>query len=132
MEQPPSSRLPGSARIERARNFVHDHFRELRCLDEIAAVSGLSKFHFIREFTRSFGISPLAYRNAVRMEEAQRLLGEGHPIKVVAADLGFTDQSHFGRVFRQKVGSTPAAYQRSTRSNFDGALDTRGFTVAFR
>jgi AraC-like DNA-binding protein len=106
----------GKSGLQRAREFIHGHFRESRPLDEMAEISCLSKFHFVREFTRVFGASPLAYRNAMRMVEARRLLSAGNPIKAIALDLGFADQSHFGRAFRKSSGFTPAAYQRAVRS----------------
>jgi AraC-like DNA-binding protein len=102
----------GKARMDRAIEFIHDSFREKLSLDEITRVAGLSKFHFVREFTRSVGVSPLAYRNAIRANAAKGLLCAGHPIKAIAFELGFVDESHFGRVFRQKVGFSPAAYRR--------------------
>jgi AraC-like DNA-binding protein len=109
----PAGRRPARSSLTRARDFIHSHLGERRSLDEMAAVACMSKFHFVREFTRVFGTPPLAYRNAQRINEACRLLAAGRPIKVIAADLGFTDQSHFGRVFRRSVGLTPAAYQRA-------------------
>jgi AraC-like DNA-binding protein len=111
-----SNPAPDKARVTTAKKCIHTSFRENRPLDEISAAAGLSKYHFVREFTRSVGVSPLAYRNAIRTDEAKQLLCAGRPIKVIAFELGFVDESHFGRIFRQKVGLSPGAYRRAVRS----------------
>jgi AraC-like DNA-binding protein len=80
---------------------------------ELLNETGLSRFQATRAFKRRFGLPPHAYQLRVRLGVAQKSLRDGVPPADVAADLGFVDQSHFTRQFKQVVGVTPARYVRS-------------------
>ena len=73
-----------------------------------------SPFHLVRVFRAATGLPPHAYLTQVRLQHAKRLLAAGALIAWVAADTGFTDQSHLARHFKQVTGVTPGqyAYQR--------------------
>jgi AraC-like DNA-binding protein len=81
-------------------------------LAALANERGLSRFQVLRAFKRRFGLAPHAYQLRVRLGLAQKSLREGVPPAHVAAELGFVDQSHFTRHFKQLVGVTPARYAR--------------------
>jgi AraC-like DNA-binding protein len=69
---------------------------------------GFSYAHLGRLFKRKFGISPLAYRNAARLERAKHLLQD--PKRTIAAaayEAGFNDPAYFSRRFRQSQGLAP-------------------------
>lgn len=80
----------------------------------LAEEAHFSKYHFIRRFTKSIGISPHKYQVLNRVRKAQRLLQAGSSVTDTAVETGFYDQSHFIKAFRQIVGITPHEYQRST------------------
>jgi AraC-like DNA-binding protein len=52
----------------------------------------------------------------VRIRRAQTLLLAGVPGSVVAAEVGFFDQSHFARHFKRFCGMTPSSFLQSARS----------------
>lgn len=79
---------------------------------EIAASFDRSREGFSRHVTRELGIAPHAFRILARLNRARQLLREGQPIAAVAADTGFSDQSHMTRLFRQTFGTTPGLYWR--------------------
>jgi AraC-like DNA-binding protein len=81
-------------------------------LAELATETGLSRFQAVRTFKRRFGLPPQAYQLRVRLGVAQKQLREGMPPALVAAELGFVDQSHFTRHFKRFVGVTPGRYAR--------------------
>jgi len=83
-------------------------------LAELAGIAQLSVFHFMRKFRAAFGCPPHSYVMRRRIEQAKRQLARRDiPLKVVAADCGFADQSHMTRVFRRALGATPAEYRNS-------------------
>ncbi len=79
-------------------------------LDTLCAQSGLSRFQALRKFKHRYGLPPHAYLLCVRIGFAQRALLSGVSAATVAAEYGFSDQSHFSRHFKRIVGVTPAAY----------------------
>ncbi|RVM10542.1 helix-turn-helix domain-containing protein, partial [Sinorhizobium meliloti] len=63
--------------------------------------------------SQTMGITPLQWQLAKRVELTKKLLGESDlPVASIAAQLGFADQAHLTKVFRQIVGETPAAWRR--------------------
>jgi AraC family transcriptional regulator len=81
---------------------------------DLAGVVQLRVFHFMRKFRSEFGYPPHAYVMRRRIEHAKRQLARRDtPLKVVAADCGFSDQSHMTRLFRRLLGTTPAEYRNS-------------------
>ncbi|GGA09729.1 AraC family transcriptional regulator [Blastomonas marina] len=97
--------------VDRARRYIDEHYPENFGLDELAAAAEISKFHLARSFSRSHGLSPLAYRTQRRIHAARRLILKGTPLADIAIGLGFADQSHLTRQFQSIVGISPARYR---------------------
>lgn len=92
-----------------------DLAREWRLAD-LAALAGLSPFHFQRTFKAHYQASPHQWRMALRLAEAKRRLARGEPAAEVAAAVGLADQAHLTRRFAGMYGVTPARYQRQLRA----------------
>lgn len=107
--------LPGpeQRQIGRAKEFIAAHLSENISLDQVAKAAGMSKFHFSRCFKEKIGLTPHQYLLKSRTQKAKTLLEKGRPIAEVAYDLGFNDQSHFGRIFLKNEGISPGAFARS-------------------
>ena len=94
------------------RSLLHDRFAETLALTDIAASAGVSADHLGRVFRKHIGCSVGTYVRRLRIEYAcERLAGADVPLADIAAGAGFTDQSHFTRVFRELTGSTPADFR---------------------
>ena len=107
--------LPGIAShacLQRACRYIEAHLTASISLDDLVATTGLSKYHLVRQFTQAFGLPPHSYQIRLRIARARELLARALAVKRVSAELGFADQSHFGRHFRKATGLTPAEYQR--------------------
>jgi transcriptional regulator GlxA family with amidase domain len=79
----------------------------------IMRIVGLPERSFMRRFARATGMSPLEYVHRLRIEEAKQMLETGDaPMEAVAGEVGYQDASFFGRLFRRRVGMTPAHYRR--------------------
>lgn len=99
-------------RLRRALTYIHDNIGEDLSLDAMAAEAAMSRFHFVRAFTRALGKTPLQYVIHHRMELAKVLLKTTRlPIAVVAANVGYEDASRFGQHFRRHVGTSPGAFR---------------------
>jgi transcriptional regulator of acetoin/glycerol metabolism/AraC-like DNA-binding protein len=105
---------PGAMR--RVREHVEAHLSESMDLAELAAIAGLSVYHFARAFKQSAGVTPHHYLVYRRIERAQEMLARSKlPLSGIALATGFSDQSHLARHFRQMLGMTPGQFRWSQR-----------------
>ena len=116
------SRLPviGERRRPRWLQSVEDAIEaagaETPSVTDLAALAGVHASHLLRTFRRYHGTTVATYVRRRRIERARNEVAKGdRPLSVIALDAGFSDQSHFTRVFRQTFGETPARYARSMR-----------------
>ena len=85
-------------------------------LSEYAQMCGMSEYYFIRFFKTCKGMTPVAYRTAVRMRAARTLLCESDlSVTEIAARVGYGDAVHFGKQFKQSCGMTPRAYRKQAQ-----------------
>jgi len=80
-------------------------------LEDLVELCGMSKYQLIRAVKEFTGLSPLAWRLNERVIAAREMLRDGRTLSDTAHELGFTDQSHFHRVFRAHVAATPGTYR---------------------
>src|SRR3984957_8390957 len=86
-------------------------------LKEMAAVAGMSKYHFLRVFRRLTGVTPHQYLISARLRRAALALASSRrPVIAVALDSGFADLSTFNKTFRAAFGMTPTQYRDMRRS----------------
>jgi AraC-like DNA-binding protein len=88
----------------------------------LAGLLRASPYRLSRAFAHEFGVSVTRYRNRVRVGRALQRLADGEPdLAGLAAELGFTDQSHLCRTIRQHLGETPAALRAAFAEATSGA-----------
>lgn len=103
----------GDALIRECQDWLADHYATSSPVAAMIARTGLAERTFVRRFTRATGLTPLDYVHALRLEEAKQMLETGpQPVEAIAEEVGYEDPSFFGRLFRRKVGLTPAQYRR--------------------
>lgn len=98
-------------KIEKACSFLKENYSKDINLDELSSVCNLSKYYFVKFFTREKGISPYRYLQTLRIEKAKELLEQGRMPADVSVDTGFSDQSHFSNYFKDFTGLTPGQYR---------------------
>jgi AraC-like DNA-binding protein len=100
------------AHLRRARDHIDRHYAEPLDLDRIAAVAGLSKFHFLRLFRSTYGTTPADYLSQRRIERAQDLLRATNlTVTEVCVAVGYSSLGSFSSRFSAVVGETPSAFQ---------------------
>ena len=97
--------------IEKACEFMRQHFSERIYLDQICSYTGLSKSTLLRAFTKAKGITPYRYLETIRINEAKLLLEKGVLPIDAALQTGFSDQSHFTNYFSRFIGLAPGVYR---------------------
>ena len=97
--------------VARAKELLGSQLAEPPSLEQLAAAVNLSPFHFARVFRRATGLPPHAWLKQRRLEQARALLKSGCMPLAVAMQLGFADQSHLTRQFKQVYGVGPGEYR---------------------
>lgn len=97
--------------IEKACDFMEQHFADRIYLDQICRYAGLSKSTLLRAFTKSKGVTPYSYLENIRIGKAKKLLEQGIPPIEAAMQTGFSDQSHFTNYFNRFIGLAPGLYR---------------------
>jgi AraC-like DNA-binding protein len=92
------------------RQYLEAHFHEDLSLSDLSQLTGVGRFALLRQFSREIGLPPHGYLTQVRLREARRQLLAGKSPALVAADVGFVDQSHLIKRFRSAFGMTPGQY----------------------
>jgi len=111
------SSLAEDAPVRRACERLADALDQPLRLDRLAHDVGVNKFVLIRRFRAQTGSTPHRYRTLLRVEQARALIARGVEMVEVANALGFADQAHLSRTFKQVVGVAPRVYARSVRSS---------------
>ncbi len=104
---------PDTTRLKAVAAMITARCAEPIPLDELAAAACMSRYHFIRSFKRATGLTPHAWQLDQRIQRARSLLDQGMRLAEAAIALGFADQSHFQRAFKQRVAATPGDYLRN-------------------
>ena len=91
--------------------YLENHIPEKIPVAELAALCGVSESTFRRIFQRYAGVSPIEYRDRIRISLAKQLLSTRElSVQEISSRLGFYDSAYFCRVFLQKTGKRPSAY----------------------
>lgn len=105
---------PGALR--RVREHIHQRLAERIELSDLAQIAGLSECHFARAFKQSVGMPPHRYVLQRRIEAAALMIERtDRPLSEIALDVGFSDQSHFTRMFSRLARQTPREFRHQRR-----------------
>jgi len=102
-------------RLVQARDFLADSYDATVLVEEAARHAGMSPFHFLRSFSRTFGETPRAYVQRLRVERAMERLARGASVTETCFDVGYTSLGSFSTMFAKRLGLPPSAWQRSVR-----------------
>jgi AraC family transcriptional regulator, regulatory protein of adaptative response / methylated-DNA-[protein]-cysteine methyltransferase len=103
--------LPFNARVADAIRYIVEHYQEQPSLEAMAAVAGLSPFHFQRIFKRWAGISPKRFLQYVTLANAKRLLAEDASVLEAALDTGLSGPSRLHDLFVTCEAMTPGEFK---------------------
>jgi AraC-like DNA-binding protein len=103
-------------RLEQALRFIQANCTKGILLEDVAAVTGFSSFHFHRLFRTCFGKTVKEAITECQIELAKQLLLQGVAAAEVATRVGFCNQSHLTYRFRRITGLPPIAWLQRARS----------------
>ena len=99
--------------IARVRAYIDSNLHRTIHIRDLSAVARRSPAHFSRKFKLAVGESPHAYVVRRRLERACHLMmTSAASLSEIALSVGFSDQAHLCRLFRQAFGQSPASWRR--------------------
>jgi transcriptional regulator GlxA family with amidase domain len=99
--------------ISDCQAWIADNYATTKPIEQMVERSGLNPRTFSRRFRAATGLSPIEFVQAIRVEEAKRMLEtDALSIEEVGASVGYEDPASFRRVFKRNVGQSPAAYRK--------------------
>lgn len=102
-------------RISNSLKSMHQSPEKDWTLHQLAATAGMSRSLYCREFKRLVGETPLSYLTNWRILKSKEILSESKEnISEVASRVGYQSEAAFNRLFKTKVGVTPASYRRKS------------------
>jgi len=94
--------------------YINLHYMENLTLEQVAKISGFSKYHFTRIFKQFINMTFYEYLNQKRIKQATLLLGNKEmSITEIAMDSGFKSISTFNRTFKAINGRSPTSYRET-------------------
>jgi AraC family transcriptional regulator len=110
--------LPGY-RLKRVLDYIAASLEENISLAQLSAIAGMSPHYFSELFKQSTGRTPHSYVLLQRIERAkERLCDPKRSIIDAGLDAGFENPSHFARVFRRLVGTSPSRFRAELQTDF--------------
>ena len=103
----------GDAVVRDCQDWIEQNFRCSNPVSEMTERSGLNPRTFSRRFRSATGYQPIEYVQGIRIEAAKQMLeSDAASIEVISSAVGYDDPTSFRRVFKRKVGLTPARYRK--------------------
>lgn len=105
-------------RLSVARDYIHDHQFDSIGIDELARLTMMSKFHFLRSFKAMFSTSPYGYLLELKLEAAQELISKGYSMKETAELVGYSDPKNLRKNLQLLESQTIRNKENTKRSGF--------------
>lgn len=106
-------RTHDDAVIAEIQAWIADNYHRANPVAAMVARSGLTERTFMRRFRAATGFAAMDYVQMMRVEEAKHLLETADmPVEQVAIEVGYEDPNFFRRLFKRRVGVTPARYRQ--------------------
>ncbi len=99
-------------RIDAAIEYINEHYTEEIPISKLAELTYISEPHLFRLFKKELSVSPIEYKNELRIKKAEALLCDPEcSIGEIALLLGFENACYFSRIFKMKRGISPIEYR---------------------
>jgi YesN/AraC family two-component response regulator len=100
-------------RIDKAVQYIHDHYQTRLSLRDAARMAGMSTSHFCRYFKKETDMNFTKYVNNFRVAKAVDMLRQnGKSMSEIAFACGFTNQFHFSRIFKKFAKMSPIKFRK--------------------
>lgn len=103
-------------KIQRAIDYINGNLSSRFTLDTVANAACMSKYHFSRVFKETVGCTYQDYLNNLRINKAVSMLNDKNmTITDIAFSIGYSDLSHFARIFKRNTGYNPSTFRKKLK-----------------
>jgi AraC-like DNA-binding protein len=113
-----SAHNAATQRVAICIDLLHSRVNQPLNLTLLARHASVGRHQIIRDFQSVLRLTPGEYLRQIRLEHARQMIAEGLPLTQVAMNSGYSDQSHFSRVFRRVYGYTPSDYAAAKQRKY--------------
>lgn len=99
--------------VQKLLLYITNNYTEKISLETLGKHSGLSTSYMCRLFKKHVGLTIFDYTNELRCERATGLITNGVPLSEVYHLVGYNDYNYFSRLFKNKVGFSPANFKKN-------------------
>jgi len=99
---------PMGSHCKNAIKYISKNFAKNITIDEIALHCMVNKSYLSRVFKKETGETMVDFINAVRCNEAKKLISQGVPIKEASVSCGFNNLSYFSKIYKKNIGHLPS------------------------
>ncbi|MDY2864081.1 MAG: AraC family transcriptional regulator [Oscillospiraceae bacterium] len=104
----------GNMIVDKAVEYINDHFRSDISLNELSDLSGVSPQYFGRVFRERLNMRPMEYIARIKVSKAKiMLLDSDMPVSEISEKLGYNSPTYFGIVFRKYEGLSPSEFRKN-------------------
>lgn len=108
------AKLQNNDKLELVLNYIEDNLHNAISVDKLANLVHFHPNHFIRFFKNQTGTPPMQYIRKLKLEKAKDYLLETKlTLTEIACSLGFYDQFHFSKEFKEYTGYAPSEYKKA-------------------
>lgn len=99
--------------VEQVKDYIQEYWDRSVTLDELSIVTGLHKISISKHFSRYTGDTITIYQRKLRLYKALELINsKRYNLTEIALSCGFSDQSHFIRLFKEYTRFSPKKFQK--------------------
>ena len=102
--------------VVHAKLYIEANYASHIDLEIISQEACFSKFHFLRLFKESFGLTPNQFLVDVRLRKAKELLRQGHSVQDTCWRVGYESMSSFSLLFKKRIGVSPIRFMQACKS----------------
>lgn len=103
-----------SFQIAKTLSYIQTQYADPLTLNDIAAVSGYSRYYFLKQFQNELHMTPIQYLTKIRVQKAaDLLLATTYSVNEIAVKVGYANANYFNKVFRKAVGMSAGKFRRS-------------------
>lgn len=105
--------------LQRGCDYIQIHYAEGITVEQVSSHVGVERTHFTKQFSKTYGVSPIQYIQDLKMKEAKHLLTQtDYTLTEIANSVGYPDLFTFSKAFKKQLGVPPTLFRRNQKNMY--------------